>query len=208
MTEYRCIVADPPWAERGGGQIKRGADRHYPLLSTPEIAKTIIRSGIAPAVDAHLWLWVTSNFLEDGLGVMRALGFEYKTNFAWVKIRHDAEVVLPVDLDTTKRPIRLDAIAVAAGALRIGLGQYLRHAHELCLLGTRGQAMVPPPPSRLPSVIFEERTEHSRKPDAAFKIFEAVSPGPRIELFARTRRPGWDAWGNEVDGDREVTSDG
>jgi N6-adenosine-specific RNA methylase IME4 len=167
VTEYRCILADPPWLERGGGKIKRGADRHYPLMHTPEIAKMMFRSGVwAPAADCHLWLWVTNNFLRHGLGLMETLGFRYVTNAVWVK----------------------DCM---------GLGQYLRGQHELLLFGVRGRL---PSQSRSQSTLIRApRREHSRKPDEAYEVIEAVSPGPRLEMFARTKRPGWDAWGMETE---------
>ena len=104
MTQpcYRTILADPPWNERGGGKVKRGADRHYPLLRTAEIIEVmqaqLAARDIAP--DAHLYLWVTNNYLPDGLRVMEALGFTYKTNIVWAKHR-------------------------------AGLGQYFRGKHEL-----------------------------------------------------------------------------
>lgn len=81
---YRCILADPPWEERGGGG--RGAQEHYPLLKTPDVIRVMVSATCwRPARAAHLWLWVTNNFLEDGLLVMRALGFRYVTNAVWVK---------------------------------------------------------------------------------------------------------------------------
>ena len=164
---YRCIVADPPWLERGGGVIKRGADRHYSLMTTPSI-EALLRDEILPQVadDAHLWLWVTNNYLPDGLRVIDGLGFRYVTNLAWVK----------------------DSF---------GLGQYLRGQHELCLLAVRGAAMVPEVRD-VPSIVRCAKARHSQKPQAAFDAIARVSPGPRLEVFARERRAGWDAWGNEV----------
>lgn len=160
---FRTNLADPPWYEQGGGG--RGAQEHYPLLKTPDIIETIYSSGAwCPARNAHLWLWVTNNFLEDGLFVMRALGFRYITNAVWVKDR-------------------------------FGLGKYLRGQHELLLFGTRGTL---PARERVPSVIHAPRTVHSRKPPASYALIERVSPGPRLELFAREERPEWSAWGNEV----------
>jgi N6-adenosine-specific RNA methylase IME4 len=177
---YGCLVADPPWLERGGGKSKRGADRHYPLMPTDEIIKLVSESEPVGrlAADAHAWVWVTDNFLRDGLQLLDALGFRYVRTLAWVKLR------------------------AGEGAphvrLQIGLGQYLRGAHEVALLGVRGAAMVPPPSRRRPSVVFAPRGEHSAKPQEAFDVFEAVSPGPRVEMFARAPRPGWAVWGNEV----------
>jgi len=108
--KFRTILIDPPWMERGGGKIKRGADRHYPLLKTDEIIRVIKESGIfnPDKKGSHLYLWVTNNFLIDGLRVMRELGFRYITNIVWVKDR-------------------------------FGLGQYFRGQHELCLFGVMGK---------------------------------------------------------------------
>lgn len=169
---YKCVVADPPWAERGGGKIKRGADRHYPLLSEREIVETMIscRHWSRVESDAHLWLWVTNNFLESGLFVMRALGFRYVTNAVWAKHR-------------------------------MGLGQYMRGQHELCLFGVRGRMKPKPTARSTPSLIsggILERTKHSRKPDEFFAHVEKISEGPYLEMFAREQREGWECWGNEV----------
>lgn len=161
---YRCIAADPPWQERGGGG--RGAQEHYPLLSTPDIIATMLRAPCwRPAGDSHLWLWVTNNFLADGLLVMQALGYRYVTNAVWAKDRQ-------------------------------GLGQYLRGQHELLLFGVRGQL---PAVVAAPSLISAPRRAHSEKPVESYRLIETVSPAPRLEMFARQRREGWDAMGNEVE---------
>ena len=165
---YRCIAADPPWNERGGGGVsKRGADRHYPLLSTPEIVRVMLSaSAWRPAESCHLWLWVTNNYLDDGLFVMKALGFRYVTNLAWSKPS-------------------------------FGLGFYLRGQHELCLFGTRGATMRPNFHDA-GSVIQADKAAHSRKPEEFYELIERVSPAPRLEMFARSRRAGWDSFGNDA----------
>jgi len=71
--KYKTIYADPPWMERGGGKIKRGADRHYPLMKTKDICDLPIIKEIVDD-NAHLYLWTTNNFLKDGLQVMEAWG--------------------------------------------------------------------------------------------------------------------------------------
>ena len=169
MSVYRCVVIDPPWPEHGGGKIKRGADRHYALMSTDAI-RVLLEHTIEPKIaeDAHLWLWVTNNYLQSGLLLMSALRFRYVNNLVWVK------------------PTR-------------GLGQYLRGQHELCLFGVRGKTMLPADRTRS-TVVHWAKGRHSAKPDGAFETFEAVSPGPRLEVFARAPREGWDVWGNEADG--------
>jgi len=79
MKKYKTIYADPPWSETGGGKIRRGADRHYPLMKTSEIiAMSPFVKGLAEE-NCHLYLWVTNNFIQDGFKVMERWGFTYKT---------------------------------------------------------------------------------------------------------------------------------
>jgi N6-adenosine-specific RNA methylase IME4 len=166
LIDYRTILIDPPWYERGAGKIKRGADNHYPIMKTHEILHTIL-SCPHWKIDknAHLYLWVTNNFLQDGLKLMEALGFRYITNIAWVK----------------------DSI---------GLGQYFRGQHELCLFGVKG--ILRTQTKNTPTVLMESKREHSQKPAKMYRLIENQSPPPRLELFARESRHGWTSWGNEL----------
>lgn len=187
MTLYRCIAMDPPWAEYGGGG--RGAQNHYALLSRSEIARVILQAPcFTPAPDCHLWMWVTDNFLLDGLSLVEQLGFRYVRTFTWVKVKDRAGPF-------KRRPRRF--VEFATGMVQIGIGKYARGSHELCLFAVRGASMLPETaPS---SVLFAPRGEHSAKPDAFYTDrIEVVSPGPRLEMFARRPRAGWDVWGNEV----------
>lgn len=161
--KYNIIYADPAWNEVGGGKIKRGADKHYQLMKTDEIKKL----PVANLADDTCWLflWVTNNFLKDGLDVMECWGFKYVTNLVWAKNT-------------------------------IGLGYYFRGQHELCLFGKKGQMK---PNSRSEStLVTAKKDKHSKKPDEFYRKIESVCDGNKIELFARTKREGWDAWGNEV----------
>ncbi len=83
--KYRTIYADPPWNETGGGKIKRGADRHYPLMKTKEIKEMPVNE-IADD-ECWLYLWVTNNYLKDGIQVLESWGFRYVTNIVWCKDR-------------------------------------------------------------------------------------------------------------------------
>jgi len=171
MPSWKCILMDPPWNEKGGGRIKRGADRHYPVMKKHDIIRTIHQSGVwTPYENCHLWMWVTNNFLKDGLFVMEALGFRYITNAVWAK---------------DGRP---------------GLGQYMRGKHELILFGVKG---------RLGSRVKDESTLigdglvargcHSEKPKSSYAKIRRISPGPRLEMFARAKCRGFTPWGNEVE---------
>lgn len=83
--KYQTIYADPPWNEVGGGKIKRGADKHYTVMKTKDIKALPVKE----IADENCWLflWVTNNFLKDGIEVMEEWGFRYVTNFVWVKDR-------------------------------------------------------------------------------------------------------------------------
>jgi N6-adenosine-specific RNA methylase IME4 len=125
---------------------------------------------------AHLYLWVPNALIVNGLQVIESWGFTYKTMLIWYKIRKDG------------------------GPDRRGVGFYFRNVTEILLFGIKGRKARTLQPGRSQeNIILARKREHSRKPDEQYKIIEACSPGPFIELFARNRWLGWDAWGNEVD---------
>lgn len=170
--KYRVIYADPPWPEYGGGKIKRGADRHYPLMPLTAILQ--LGDALKPYIDSdgcHLYLWVTNTHLANGFRVMDRWGFKYKTTITWVKDR-------------------------------FGLGQYYRGQTEHCLFGVRGRLPYRTTKdgkrSQGVTAIHAPRTAHSAKPNEMRYMIERVSHAPRLELFARTNSPGWDVWGNQV----------
>lgn len=120
------------------------------------------------ADDAVLFLWATNPMLEDALKVMDAWGFKYKTNMVWVKSK-------------------------------FGTGFYFRGQHELLLVGVRGNIHPPEESARPPSVLYADTTRHSEKPEEVYKIIETMYPRAKyLELFARSKKTGWKAWGNEV----------
>lgn len=182
---YRTISADPPWLERGGGKIKRGADRHYALMPTADIAALPVHEWAAE--QSHLYLWVTNNFLPDGLIVMRAWGFRYVTKIDWFK----------GDVDDEQPVEQMDD-----ADLQIGLGQYFRGVTESCLFGVRGDVEWRSRPGgkreQGRTGFHAPRTAHSAKPAYVRQVAERVSHGPRLEMFARARFDGWDAWGLEA----------
>ena len=132
------------------------------------------------ATPAHLYLWVPNALLPEGLSVLAAWGFAYKSNLVWYKVRRDG------------------------GPDRRGVGFYFRNVTELLLFGVRGAGARTLAPGRTMPNLFETRKrEHSRKPDEAYGIVEACSPPDYLELFARHPRPGWAQWGDELAGDPE-----
>jgi len=136
----------------------------------PTLELEKIKAIKVPADDnAMLFLWTPAPKLEEALEVVKAWGFYHRTNIVWVKDK-------------------------------IGTGYYSRGKHELLLIGIKGEGIGTPLPENRPeSVIFAERTEHSKKPDIFYEIIEKMYPNhSKIELFARNKREGWEAWGNEI----------
>jgi len=169
--DIRTVVADPPWScESGGGQVKRGADRHYPLLKPRECVRVIQQecpywSRLADT--AHLYLWATNRALALGHAheVLRGLGFRPVTVLTWAKDQ-------------------------------MGLGQYFRGQTEQILFGVRGETRLTD--GTHTTLIEAPRGEHSAKPACSYEMVEAASPGAYLELFAREVRDGWLCWGDEI----------
>ena len=179
---YACLLGDPPWpfATYNGPKVpQRAEEQHYATMTIGEIAALPVAEITAP--DAVLFLWFTWPVLEGALEIIDAWGFTYKTcAFAWLK----ADVST---IDLFPDPKLAD----------MTLGYWTRANSEVCLLATRGK------PKRLSAGvrqgIIEPRRQHSRKPDCVHGRIERLVGGPRLELFARQQRPGWDVAGNDVD---------
>lgn len=168
--KYRTIYVDPPWQETGGGKIKRGADRHYSLMTLAEIEALPIAQ-LAHSEGCHLYLWVTNNFLRKAFEILDAWGFEYITVITWQKDRFG--------LGQYFRGITEHCIFASTK----------RRLPYKLIDGKRAQGVTG---------FYEPKTIHSRKPAEMRRMIERVSYEPRIELFARQTFPGWDCWGNEV----------
>lgn len=168
--KYKTIYVDCPWEEKGGGKIKRGADRHYDLMSIKELEQLPIMR-LADESGCHLYMWVTNNFLEKGLDLCKKWGFEYVTLITWNKDR------------------------IGLGQYYRGLTEHCIFATTKKKLpykvidGKRQQGVTG---------FYEPKTIHSRKPVKMREMIEKVSYEPRIELFARETHQTWDIWGAEA----------
>lgn len=173
--EFGTVLADPPWQfQNRTGKVAPEHKRlaRYSTLSLQQIKDIPVH--LACADKAHLYLWVPNALLPDGLAVMRAWGFDYKTNIVWHKIRKDG------------------------GPDGRGVGFYFRNTTELLLFGIRGKNARTLQPGRSQvNIVKTRKQEHSRKPDEIYPIIEACSFGPFLELFARGPRDGWTVWGNQ-----------
>lgn len=174
---FSTALADPPWQfQNRTGKIAPEHKRlnRYGTMGLQDILALPIANILSDT--AHLYLWVPNALLPEGLQVLNAWGFEYKTNLVWHKIRKDG------------------------GPDGRGVGFYFRNTTELVLFGVRGKnARTLAPGRRQVNIIKSMKREHSRKPDELYEIIEACSPGPYLELFARSSRPGWTTWGNQAE---------
>jgi N6-adenosine-specific RNA methylase IME4 len=174
---FSTILADPPWQfqNRTGKMAPehKRLSRYDTMVLEDIMALPVNQLATDPA---HLYLWVPNALLPEGLLVMQAWGFQYKSNIVWHKIRKDG------------------------GPDGRGVGFYFRNVTELILFGVRGKnARTLTPGRRQVNFLATQKREHSRKPDELYSIVEACSPGPYLELFARGPRDGWSAWGNQAD---------
>lgn len=183
--KYKVIYADPPW--QFANKTGKVAPEHQRLnrYSTMTIEE-IKQLPVLEAADecCHLYLWVPNALLPEGLEVLKAWGFEYKTNLVWEKVRKDG---------------------FPDGR---GVGFYFRNVTEILLFGVRTKRKsdtyrtLQPGRSQV-NLLRTMKREHSRKPDEFVDLIERCSEGPYLELFARGDREGWSMWGNQADADYE-----
>jgi N6-adenosine-specific RNA methylase IME4 len=175
--KFSTILADPPWQFQNRTGKMAPEHKRLSRYETMTLADILALPVSKVAADtAHLYLWVPNALLPEGLRVMEAWGFQYKSNIVWHKVRKDG------------------------GPDGRGVGFYFRNTTELVLFGVRGKNARTLAPGRSQvNIMRTMKREHSRKPDEMYDIVEACSNGPFLELFARGTRPGWKAWGNQAD---------
>jgi N6-adenosine-specific RNA methylase IME4 len=175
--KYATVLADPPWQFINRTGKVAPEHRRLARYGTMDLAAiSALPVADCAQATAHLYLWVPNALLPEGLHVMKAWGFQYKSNIIWHKLRKDG------------------------GSDGRGVGFYFRNVTEVLLFGTRGKNARTLQPGRTQvNYMGTRKREHSRKPDEQYELIEACSPGPFIELFARGARPGWTVWGNQAE---------
>lgn len=176
---FATVMVDPPW--RFTNRTGKMAPEHkrlsrYETLTLPEICALPVADHLEDT--AHCYLWVPNALLPDGLRVLSAWGFEYKSNLIWHKVRKDG------------------------GSDGRGVGFYFRNVTEMVLFGVKGKnARTLAAGRRQVNLFATRKREHSRKPDEQYDIIESCSRGPYLELFGRGVRKGWTVWGNQASED-------
>jgi N6-adenosine-specific RNA methylase IME4 len=177
LGPFRTVLADPPWQFQNRTGKMAPEHRRLSRYRTLTLSE-IVEMPVGEIVDepAHLYLWVPNALLPQGLQVLSAWGFVYKTNIVWHKVRKDG------------------------GPDGRGVGFYFRNTTELCLFGVRGKnARTRSAGRRQVNILKSRKREHSRKPDELYEVIERCSAGPYLELFARGSQPHWVAWGDQAD---------
>lgn len=162
-------LADPPWRFTSNSDAKPGRNARRHYDTMRLPEIKAMPVSDMMARPALLFLWTTSPHLYQAMGVLDAWGAKYVSQLVWEKDR-------------------------------IGTGFWVRNRHEIVLLAKWGKFPCPKPAPFSDSLFSGQQREHSRKPDFLHEAIESAWPDARkVELFARTERPGWTAWGNETD---------
>lgn len=179
--KFTTILADPPWQfQNRTGKVAPEHKRltRYETLKLDEICSMPVKD--VTTENAHLYLWVPNALLLEGIQVLQAWGFKYKTNIIWHKIRKDG------------------------GPDGRGVGFYFRNTTEMILFGVKGHMRTLQPGRSQVNIIKSMKQEHSRKPDEQYELIEKCSPGDYLEIFGRGSRVGWTVFGNQAE-DYEIT---
>ena len=178
MKKYQIIYADPAWkysntVYQDNGRKGRDLKDQYPTMSISEIKNLPIED--ISDNDCALFMWITDFHLPYAFELFEKWGFKYRTIvFVWKKI--------------TKN-----------GKTCANLGAWTMKNTEICLLATKGNMFDKRIAKNIFQIIEAERTKHSKKPIEAIQRIEMLFGDlPRVELFCRYPREGWDVWGNEV----------
>ncbi len=195
MKKYNVIYADPPWKIKAGRELKgykiengkqvfipvsnKARDTSYSSMSIEEI-KNLNVSEIA-AENCHLYIWVTNSHLPFVFDIIKAWGFEYSTAIVWAKNKLGGGLggAFPI---TTEYLIFAKKGKLKASKRNEGTWYNVKRTYE------------------------NGYPKHSKKPDFFYELIEQTSPGLKLEMFARTKREGWDNWGNEIENNVKIVS--
>ncbi len=203
MSNFKVVLADPPWSYNDKlrmSDVARSSDDHYKTMGDVEIARLSTRldvtnhAGTGKEVAHHiaghriednavLFMWTTNSFLLDGTsaGLCRVWGFKPKQIITWIKTK----------LGREDNPM-------SGEDLQFGMGHYTRGVTEHIILATKGKCTAMVKRKNIRNVLFAARRAHSQKPNEQYNLIEGLFDGPYLELFAREKRPGWEAWGLEL----------
>jgi N6-adenosine-specific RNA methylase IME4 len=194
---FKAVVVDPPWDYSrklsGGGTSgyspvhhsrggSRGAANHYKTLRLSDLKALPIQA--AAAEQSHLYVWTTGTFLAEAFELAEHWGFAPKGVIPWIKTKRNAVA-------------EVEASGHLLAGVRMGMGLYVRWCSEFVVFGVRGK--LPSKRNDVLGVVLAERGRHSEKPEEFYELVRSISPGPRLDVFARQSRKGFTAWGDEAE---------
>ena len=181
--EFEVVLADPPWSYYGAQDKWGAAAKFYETLSFDELVKLPVRSLMADR--SVLFCWATCPKLDEAIDLVRAWNLHFRgVAFVWVKTTAEG---CPIAAQGVRPSITkpLTEMVIAASTVRVG-------------------RPLPLASEAVTQTVFAPRGIHSVKPPAVQNAIEVLYPTARkVELFARSRRPGWTAWGNEIGDDND-----
>lgn len=178
---YDVVLIDPPWSYTGSQTKWGAAAKFYPMMSDTELEQfTLPVDVLAPR--GVLFMWATSPRLDFAIDLIRTWGLTYRgVSFVWVKTKNDH--VTPIGAQGVRPSTVKPTTEFVIAASRVTQGRPLKLSDE-----------------SIRQVVLAPKTQHSAKPVMVHERIEAMYPNARrLEVFARAARPGWDAWGNEID---------
>lgn len=189
--KWPFIYADPPWAFKNRSELgeDRNPNQHYQTMTIDQLMELPVRD--IAADDAVLAMWVTDPILAQAMNLISAWGFEFKTvAFYWAKTWEKSDL----------------ASMHETASFPIGTGYITRGNPEQLWIAARGEPRrrimnidgVMKTDMSIRKLQFAPRALHSEKPRKFYGLLERLYDGPRLEMFARTREPGWSSWGNQV----------
>lgn len=175
---YDVILADPPWSYYGSQGKWGAAAKFYATAPDEAIGSLPIPDLLAPR--GVLFLWATSPRLDVAMACLAAWRLHFRgVAFVWVKTRNDG---VPIGAQGVRPSIVKPTTEYVLAASRVAKGRPMP-------LGDEGVS----------NTVLAPKRAHSQKPEAVRAQIERLYPhASRLELFARSERPGWDSWGNEV----------
>jgi N6-adenosine-specific RNA methylase IME4 len=182
---YDIILADPPWSYTGQQDKWGAAAKFYPTMTLDDIMALDV--GALLNSRGIVFLWATSPLFHHAMTVLDRWGLTFRgVAFVWVKTKK-SDPLVPIAAQGVRPSIIKPTTEFVLAASRVATGRPMALEDEsIC------------------QVVLAPKQEHSRKPDEVQERIERMYPhAKRLEMFARRKRDGWDAWGNEANWEPE-----
>jgi N6-adenosine-specific RNA methylase IME4 len=178
LGKFDVVLADPPWSYYGQQDKWAAAAKFYDLMSDEHLLELPV--GDILTDKGVLFMWATAPRIDFAIDLLRAWGLTFRgIAFVWVKTKQDC--LTPIGAQGVRPSIVKPTSELVLAASRVKRGRPMPIADEA-----------------VRQIVLAPKQEHSRKPDDIHESIDRLYPNAsKIELFARRKYPGWEAWGNE-----------